>query len=164
MSWEAFRLTSKSPSELYAVMSPSGVDHLIREMLMACWRQLPADEKSMPAWRRLVDQVFARNMRVWSSIKKPSPDAFFRDLLPHEADGHLRQAMVLCWMMLPRAGGRHFQDTKKIVTKVFQRNVAAWDDDHRTFTRSSRTRSVAAKKTRPRKTRKTAPRKKPKSR
>src|SRR5438874_1272521 len=52
MSWEAFRLTSKSPSELMHVMSPGGVDNLVREMLMACWRSLPEEGHDMPAWRR----------------------------------------------------------------------------------------------------------------
>jgi hypothetical protein len=141
-------------------MSPSGVDHLIREALMSCWRQLPAEQKTMQAWHRAVEQVFARNMRVWSSIKKPTPDAFFRDLLPNEADGHLRQAMVLCWMMLPRAGGRHFDDTRKIVTKIFRRNVESWEEDNRTFTRPARSKSSATKSPKPAR-RKSMPTRKP---
>ena len=44
MSWEAFRLTSKSPSELMTVMGPNGVDALVREMLMECWKSLPAGD------------------------------------------------------------------------------------------------------------------------
>ena len=32
--------------------------------------------------------VFDRNMAVWSSIKKPSPGAFFESLQPTVADGH----------------------------------------------------------------------------
>jgi hypothetical protein len=133
MSWEAFRLTSKSPAELYAVMSPSGVDHLVREMLMACWRRLPEDQRTIEAWRGEIERVWQRNMRVWTAIKKPTPEAFFRDLAPFDADGHLRQALVLAWMMLPRAGGRDFGDVKKIVTKIYQRNVEAWEADSRTF-------------------------------
>ena len=144
MSWEAFRLTSKSPSELYAVMSPSGVDHLVREMLMDCWRRLPEEEKTIEAWRREIERVWSRNMKVWSSIKKPSPEAFFQDLAPFDADGHLRQALVLCWMMLPRAGGREFGDVKKIVTKVYERDVEAWESDNRTFTATGAARKRAA--------------------
>ncbi len=33
MSWEAFRLTSKSPGELLTTLGPHGVDHLIRQAL-----------------------------------------------------------------------------------------------------------------------------------
>ena len=148
MSWEAFRLTSKSPSELYGVMSPSGVDHLVREMLMACWRRLPEDQRTLDAWRGEIERVWQRNMRVWTAIKKPAPEAFFRDLAPFDADGHLRQALVLAWMMLPRAGGREFGDVKKIVTKIFERNVDAWNADNRTFSATSpaRKRTAGTKK------------------
>jgi hypothetical protein len=145
MSWEAFRLTSKSPSELYAIMSPSGVDHLVREMLMDCWRRLPEEQKDIASWRKEIGQVWDRNLRVWSAIRKPSPEAFFQDLLPVESDGHLRQALVLCWMMLPRAGGRKFSDVKKIVAAVYERDVKAWEDDHRTFT-ARPARPAAAKR------------------
>src|SRR5687767_3900096 len=61
MSWEAFRLTSKSPSELYDVLGPEGVDNLLRQFLTACWNALPMGERSMEGWRRLVQNVFDRN-------------------------------------------------------------------------------------------------------
>src|SRR5687767_2707505 len=144
MSWEAFRLTSKSPSELHGVMSPSGVDHLVREMLMASWRRLPEDQRTIEGWRQEIDRVWQRNMRVWGAIKKPAPEAFFRDLAPFDADGHLRQALVLTWMMLPRAGGREFGDVKKIVGKIYDRNVEAWAADNRTFTVTSASKKRAA--------------------
>jgi hypothetical protein len=134
MSWEAFRLTSKSPSELMEVMSPNGVDHLLREMLMACWRFLPAEQRNMANWRKHAEDVFNRNMRTWRAIKKPTPQAFFENLLPHPEDGFMRQALVLTWMMLPRSGGRDFADVAKVVTAIYQRNLDAWESDHRTFT------------------------------
>jgi hypothetical protein len=134
MSWEAFRLTSKSPSELMEVMSPSGVDHLIREMLMACWRFLPPENRNMANWRKHADDVFNRNMRTWRAIKKPTPQAFFENLLPHPEDGFMRQALVLSWMMLPRAGGRVFADVSKVVSAIYQRNLESWESDNRTFT------------------------------
>lgn len=146
MSWEAFRLTSKSPSELHAVMSPNGVDHLIREMLMDCWRRLPDDQKSLEAWRKEIERVWSRNIKVWASIKKPAPEAFFRDLQPFDADGHLRQALVLCWMMLPRVGGRKFADVRKIVAKIYERNVESWLADNRTFTVGSHRKAAAKAK------------------
>ena len=162
MSWEAFRLTSKSPSELYGVMSPSGVDHLVREMLMDCWRRLPEEEKTIEAWRREIDRVWQRNLRVWGAIKKPAPEAFFRDLAPFDADGHLRQALVLTWMMLPRAGGREFGDVKKIVSKVYDRNVEAWEADNRTFNPAapSKKRGAKEKKKKLKSTKKAAVKKK----
>lgn len=147
MSWEAFRLTSKSPGELYSVMSPSGVDHLVREMLMDCWRRLPEDQRTIDAWRSEIERVWQRNMRVWTAIKKPTPEAFFRDLAPVDADGHLRQALVLAWMMLPRAGGRDFADVKKIVTKIYQRSVEAWEADNKTFTASTAGKKRAGRMT-----------------
>src|SRR5688500_15157148 len=135
MSWEAFRLTSKSPSELYDVLGPEGPDHLIRQFLTACWNALPAGERSFAAWRKLVDEVYARNMAVWSRIKKPNPAAFFENLRPDPADGHLRQAFVLTWMMLPRAGGRDIKDARRVVESLYERNVAAWETDNATFTK-----------------------------
>ncbi|HEX8523573.1 MAG TPA: hypothetical protein VF669_15065 [Tepidisphaeraceae bacterium] len=149
MSWEAFRLTSKSPSELYDVLGPEGVDNLMRQFLTACWNGLPAGSRTMRDWRRLASEVFERNMRVWSRIKKPDPAQFFQDLRPEPADGHLRQAMVLTWMMLPRAGGRVFADTRKILLAIYERNVAAWEEDEQTFTSAGRRtvrKQTAAKK------------------
>ena len=102
MSWEAFRLTSKSPSELMTVMGPGGADGLVREMLMECWKSLPPETRTMEAWRKRAGEVFARNMKTWNAIKKPTPEAFFANLLPFPSDGHFRQALVLCHMMLPR--------------------------------------------------------------
>ncbi len=136
MSWEAFRLTSRSPAELYDVLGPEGVDHLMRQFLTACWNALPAGTRTMDAWRKLVQQIFDRNMRVWGRIKKANPVQFFEDLRPEPADGHLRQAMVLSWMMLPRAGGRTFADTKKIIARIYERNLASWEEDHGMFTGS----------------------------
>jgi hypothetical protein len=46
--------------------------------------------------------------------------------------------MVLTWMMMPRTGGRDFNDTRKIIQQIFDRNLAAWDEDHRTFTDSKK--------------------------
>lgn len=146
MSWEAFRLTSKSPGELMGVMGPAGVDALVREMLMTCWRELPEDQRTMPAWRQAVAAVFNRNMKVWSAIKKPSPQAFFDHLLPHAADGQFRQALVLCWMMMPRAGGRKFADVKPVVTDIYSRNIAVWENDYLMFTRGPGKKKRTSKK------------------
>ena len=134
MSWEAFRLTSKSPTEVLQVLGPHGVDDLIRKAMDAAWREYPEETRSYQAVKQRMLEVYNRNMRHWSSIKKPSPAAFFENLLPYTADGHVRQALVLTWMMMPRAGGRDFKDVKKIVAAIFQRNLGAWDEDHRTFT------------------------------
>ncbi|MGH7215487.1 MAG: hypothetical protein ACREIT_12045 [Tepidisphaeraceae bacterium] len=142
MTWEAFRLTSKSPAEVLHVLGPHGVDDLIRKMMDACWRESPEEGRSFESVRRLVQQVYDRNMRVWSRIKKPTPQAFFEDLLPHNADGFMRQALVLTWMMLPRAGGRDFSQVKKIVADVFARNMTAWAEDNRTFTGTAKARKA----------------------
>lgn len=143
MTWEAFRLTSRSPSELLIVMSPAGVDGLVREALMACWRSLPEHARTIEAWRDRVGALWTRNMKVWTAIRKPTPQAFFADLAPYDSDGHFRQALVMTWMMLPRAGGRQFKDTFKIIRGIFDRNLAAWEADYATFTGS------AGKKKRP---------------
>jgi hypothetical protein len=134
MSWEAYRWTAKSPAELYQTLGPQGVDHLVRQMLDACWREYPAEERTLAAVQKAAQEVFDRNMAVWARIKKPSPAAFFEDLLPAAADGFLRQAMVLCWMMLPRAGGRDVGDVRRIIGEIFARNLAAWEQDEATFT------------------------------
>jgi hypothetical protein len=134
LTWEAFRLTSKSPSEVLHVLGPHGVDDLIRKAMDACWREYPEASRSYESVKKRMLEVYNRNMRHWSSIKKPTPAAYFDRLLPYTADGHMRQALVLAWMMLPRAGGRDFKDVKKIVTQIFERNLEAWDQDNRTFT------------------------------
>lgn len=134
MSWEAFRWTAKSPSELYHVLGPHGVDDLLRQMIAAVWRDLPAEGRTFEGGVQAARQVFDRNIAVWQRIKKPGPEEFFADLQPHPADGFLRQAMVLTWMMMPRTGGREVKDALRIVSDIFDRNLAAWDEDNVTFT------------------------------
>src|SRR5437667_10967174 len=133
MSWEAFRLTSKSPSEVLHILGPQGVADLIRKMMDECWRNLPEEGRTFQSVRKIVLDVYDRNMKVWSAIKKPAPAAFFANLRSDAADGHMRQALVLTWMMMPRAGGRNFSDVKKVVAKIFARNLEAWEQDNRTF-------------------------------
>src|SRR2546423_11889198 len=133
-SWEAFRLTSKSPSELLHTLGPHGVDELVRQMLAACWRDSQPEGRTYKSVQNFARQVFDRNLRVWNSIKKPSPAAFFENLLPYPADGFARQAFVLCWMMLPR-GKRSVGDVAKVIQHVFDRNLAAWDEDFEIFTK-----------------------------
>ena len=146
MSWEAFRLTSKSPAELYTVMGPAGVDGLVRMALQECWSSLPEDGRTFDGWRRRADETFARNRKVWSAIKKPAPAAFFENLSPYPSDGHLRQAMVLCWMMMPRAGGRDFKDVVKLMDQIYQRNVESWTEDNQSFTKGPKKRARATAK------------------
>jgi hypothetical protein len=134
MTWEAFRLTSKSPSEVYQILGPHGVDDLIRRAMDVCWREYPEESRTYENVKRRMLEVYNRNMKHWASIKKPTPAAFFERLLPYAADGHMRQALVLAWMMLPRAGGRKFSDVKAIVAEIYQRNLRAWDLDNATFT------------------------------
>ena len=146
MTWEAFRLTSKSPSEVLHVLGPHGVDDLVRKAMDATWREYPEDRRSYDAVKRRVQEVFQRNMRHWTSIRKPTPAAFFENLLPYTADGYVRQAMVLTWMMMPRAGGRNFKDTRKIIARVFERNLAAWDEDNRVFSETKKAKKPPAVK------------------
>lgn len=174
-TWEAFRLTSKSPAEVLHVLGPHGVDDLIRKAMDAVWREYPEESRTYDSAKQRMLEVYDRNMRHWSRIKKPAPAAFFDNLLPYTADGHMRQALVLAWMMMPRAGGRDFSDVKTIIARIFQRNLAAWDEDHRTFTSAKRaakpkraTRKAAGKRSavRPaaRKTRTAKPSAKPAAR
>ena len=90
-------------------------------------------------------------MRVWNRIKRPEPAAFFQDLQPKPADQFLRQAMVTAWMMMPRTGGRKVGDVSKIVTRIFERNLAAWEEDNATLTgkKTSTKKKPAAKKSPP---------------
>jgi hypothetical protein len=144
-SWEAFRLTSKSSTELLAVLGPQGVDDLVHKMLAACWRDIPGESRTLAAVIKAATDVVARNMKVWAAIKKPSPAAFFQDLFPSDADGYLRQAMVLCWMMLPRSG-RKLPHVGTIVTDMVQRNLAAWIADNKTFTHGLKPQKKIKKK------------------
>jgi len=141
MSWEAYRWTAKTPSELYHTLGPHGVDELIRKVLSTCWRQLPAEGRTLAAGQALAREVFARNFATWSKIKKATPEAFFADLPPHEADHYMRQAMVTCWMMMPRRGGREVANALAIVRQIFERNLAAWEEDNATFTDSPKKKS-----------------------
>jgi hypothetical protein len=133
MSWEAYRWTAKSPSELFHVLGPHGVDHLVRQALDACWRELPEDRRTLADVMAVARETFGRNVRVWSRVKKPEPAAFFDDLLPKPADQFFRQAMVTCWMMMPRSGGRKLSDVTRIVNAIFDRNLAAWEQDNATL-------------------------------
>jgi len=135
MSWEALRLTSRTPSEVYTVLGPHGVEKLLADARDAVWREYPAEGRTLAAARKQLEFVFDRNMAVWASIKKPSPAAFFEDLQPTVADGHIRQALVTTWMMMPRTGGREFKDTVKIVRRIFDRILEAWKEDEDTFTK-----------------------------
>ena len=56
----------------------------------------------------------------------------------------------MCWMMMPRAGGRHFKFVVKTMDAIFQRNLAAWEQDNRTFTHTP-TRAKKKSKTAKRK-------------
>jgi hypothetical protein len=141
MSWEAFRLTSKSPSELLATLGPHGVDDLMRQSLNALWRDYPAETRSYAKVRKAAADLFNRNMKIWSAIKQPRPEAFFADLEHSPAYGFMRQAFVLCWMMLPRTGGRDFKQTHGILRKMFERNMDAWEEDNRTFTKVMKRRT-----------------------
>jgi len=152
MSWEAYRWTAKTPSELFHTLGPHGVDHLVRQYLDAVWRELPDEQRNLAGARRAAQEVFDRNMKVWAGIKKPSPAAFFENLLPKPADQFLRQAMLVCWMMMPRVGGRDLGGVRKIVTRVYQRNLEAWNEDNATFTGMKKTRSKAKKPTAKKKT------------
>lgn len=134
MSWEAFRWTAKTPTELYHTLGPHGVDELIRNALADVWRGLPEEGRTVAGAIAAAREVAERNVAVWRKIKQPSPAAFFEDLRPTSADGHFRQAMVLCWMMMPRSGGRKVGDALRIVSQVFERNLAAWEEDNGTFT------------------------------
>lgn len=134
MSWEAYRWTAKTPSELYHTLGPHGVDELVRNALADVWRELPGVTRTVDQAIAAAREVANRNISVWRKIKQPSPSAFFEDLRPTSADGHFRQSMVLCWMMMPRTGGRKVSDALKIVAQVFERNLAAWQEDDETFT------------------------------
>ena len=143
MSWEAYRWTAKSPSELFHVLGPHGVDHLVRQALDACWRELPEDRRTLADATAAAREVFDRNLRVWKRVKKPEPAAFFEDLLPKQPDQFLRQAMVTTWMMMPRTGGRQLGDVARIITDIFERNMSAWDEDNATFTGKPKRRAGA---------------------
>ena len=147
MSWEAFRLTSKSPAEVYTVLGPHGCDDLIRQAWAACWREYPEESRTFAAVRTRFLEVFSRNINIWKRIKKPTPEAFFADFKPHDvAEGYIRQALVLSWMMMPRTGGRDFKDTIKIIQRIYERNLQAWVEDNRTFTAAPKKATKTVKK------------------
>jgi hypothetical protein len=150
MSWDAYRWTAKTPSELYHTLGPHGVDELVRKVLSTCWRNLPAEVRTLAAAQKMAREVLARNVAVWSKIKKPTPEAFFADLGPHETDHYMRQAMVTCWMMMPRAGGREVPEALRIVRDIFERNMEAWEQDNGAFTGSGKKKKARPPKTPPR--------------
>jgi|SRR5687768_4308051 len=153
MSWEALRLTSKTPSEVYTVLGPHGVEKLITEARDSVWREYPEEGRTLAAARKQLEFVFERNMKVWSAIKKPSPASFFENLAPNNTDHLIRQALVTTWMMMPRAGGRDFKDVGKIVRTIFNRVLEAWEEDTRTFTATpaKKKKATPAKKKSPKK-------------
>lgn len=163
MSWEAHRLTSKSPAEVYRVLGPHGCADLFRQAWAACWRETPEEARTYAAVRQRFLEVFTRNLNIWKRITKPSFDVFFEDFRPHDnAEAHLRQAMVLSWMMMPRAGGRDFKDTIKIIQRLYDRQIEACDEDQETFTRGpGKAKGATAKNSAKKKARATKSPKKP---
>jgi hypothetical protein len=145
MSWEALRLTSRSPAEIYHVMGPGGVDGLVRQVFTSCWNALPAEGRDFAAWEKLAREVYQRNMAVWDHIRRPSPDNFFHDMRPEPQDGFMRQAMVLCFMMLPR-GYKNLANVHKVVGGIFERNLAAWEADNHTFLKGPAKRKASPPK------------------
>ncbi len=83
-------------------------------------------------------------MKVWAAIKTPSPASFFQDLRPNPADQFFRQAMVTCWMMMPRVGGRQVGEVRRIIGEIFERNMAAWAEDDATFMGGARKKAKPA--------------------
>ena len=73
---------------------------------------------------------------------------FFANLLPFPSDGHFRQALVLCHMMLPR-GKRALKDVGKEVTRIYERNIASWEDDYKTLTKGVSSRAKTKPKAKP---------------
>jgi len=134
MSWEAQRLTSKTPAEVYRVLGPHGCDDLFRQAIATAWRETPEEGRTFRAVKQRFFECFTRNFNIWRSIKKPTPEAFFDDFRPHDnVEAFLRQAMVLSWMMMPRTGGRDFKSTFAILKRLYDRNVEAWEEDQATF-------------------------------
>lgn len=149
MSWEAHRWTARTPSELYHTLGPHGVDDLVRQMIASCWRSLPEDARSIDAGVAKARLIHDRNVGVWKKIKKVTPEAFFADLFPTDADGYCRQAMVLTWMMMPRSGGREVADALKIFGQIVERNLSAWEEDNATFTGKKPRKPATAKPAKP---------------
>jgi hypothetical protein len=145
MSWEALRLTSRTPAEVYHTLGAHGVEELLRDARNAVWREYPTETRSFEAVRDRLKEVYDRNLRIWRAIKKPTPEAFFANLLPQAADGHIRQALVLTWMMMPRAGGRELKDATRIVDSIFQRMLDNWQQDNATFTKGTGKKAGKAK-------------------
>ncbi len=135
MSWEAHRLTSRTPSEVYKVLGPHGCDDLFRQAIATAWREHPEETRTFAAVRQRMFESFTRNINLWKRIKKPEPAAFFEDFRPHDnVEAFLRQAMVLSWMMMPRTGGRDFKSTFAIIQRLYDRNMAGWEEDNAVFT------------------------------
>ena len=145
MSWEALRLTSRTPSEVYGTLGPHGVEELLHAARGAIWREYPAETRTYQAVKQRLTEVLERNLKVWNAMKKPTPEGFFANLLPLAADGHVRQALVVTWMMMPRTGGREVKDAGKIVRGIFERMLAGWDEDEATFTGKSGKRTGKTK-------------------
>lgn len=167
MSWEAQRLTSKSPAEVYRILGPHGCDDLFRQAWAACWREHAEETRTFEAVRQRFFECYTRNINIWKRIKKPTPEAFFEDFRPYDnAEAFIRQAMVLAWMMMPRTGGRDFADTVGIIQHIYQRNLSAWEADNLTFThgpgkqpraKSARPAKATPPKAKPAKSSKTKP-------
>jgi hypothetical protein len=142
MSWEALRLTSRTPSEVYTVLGPHAIEKLLADARDTVWRDYPAETRTLAAASKQLQFLFDRNMKVWSAIKKPTPESFFQDLAPNNADHHIRQALVTTWMMMPRTGGREFKDTIKIIQRIFARLLEAWEEDDQAFTKGPTKKSI----------------------
>ena len=95
MSWEAHRLTSKSPAEVYTVLGPHGCDDLLRQAWAACWREHPEETRTFKAVRQRFFETFTRNLNIWRRIKKPTPQDVAAALLYFVTSGTYVTGQIL---------------------------------------------------------------------
>ena len=133
MSWEAFRWTAKSPSELYHVLGPHGVDDLIRQTSPPSGASCPPRARTFDGGRTGRPEVSTATSRSGGGSSSPprrrssTTSAPPRRRLPPPGDGPQLDDDA------PRRRPG-LQDALRIVSQIFERNLANWHDDNATFT------------------------------
>ncbi|MFI5380105.1 MAG: hypothetical protein ACHRHE_12470 [Tepidisphaerales bacterium] len=153
------------PEEIeYALKEFSGpayVAHQLLGELLACWRCLPAGERSVEAAVDSARAAIDRGMAWWlslpsygtepiamalhdgmdarsleptaeSTINREQAEETYRRMSEFNRDSAIRQAIFTCWCLLP-ASRRNASEVVRITREIFGRTVAAFREDARTF-------------------------------
>ncbi len=153
------------PAEIeYALKEFSGpgyVGHQLLGELVACWRCLPAGERTVEAAANSARAALDRGLKWWLGLKsystesiamalhdgmdasslEPTPESTinleqaeetYRRMSEHNRDSAIRQSIFTCWCLLP-VSRRSASEVVRNMREIFDRAVADLREDAQRF-------------------------------